>query len=176
MRMSPVVGRDLLVHNLRVVSEPTVPVAETRILPMSRMRSAGLVLGAASLTTLGALMVGYGSALGWVVAGFFGVGGLFAAVGLVRPPTLRLDRDGFTLRESFRRPRRRRWADCSPFVVWKRGKRQRLGVAYASDEVDWLPLRAVNTFLAGGHETIRLGYGALKAEELAELLNGYRLA
>jgi hypothetical protein len=162
------------------MSEPTVPVADTRVLVMSRRRSAGVLLGCAAFTAMGALWISYDFAFGWALAGFFGIVAIPAMASLVRPPTLRLDREGFTVCETFRRPRRprrprrRRWADCSPFLVWRRGKRQRLGVVYVSHEDDRVLWRVFNILLAGGDESIPLGFGGLRAEELAELLNGYR--
>lgn len=83
-------------------------------LPKPRLTSAMLVLIGGGFAAIGIWMIRDGEALGWTVAGFFG---LCAAIGVAQwfsNAGVSLDRDGFEVRSLMKRTRYA-WSDVSAF-------------------------------------------------------------
>jgi hypothetical protein len=78
---------------------------------------------------------------------------------------LELDPDGFTLHGNFSRERRRSWAECGAFAA------SRTSVVYSTSLTSKPSWHRVNRALAGGDESIPVGFGDLSATELANLMN-----
>ena len=134
-----------------------------------------LVLGiCAMFVALGWFMVTQGAWFGWVVAGFFGPGGLVVvAMLLLRGwPSIVLDENGFEFTASFSRRSRLAWSDVLGFFVMRMYGSRMIGIAFAPDA----PMRGARRFaraISGVEGAIPDQY-ALSPEELCTLLNQWR--
>jgi hypothetical protein len=143
----------------------TTPEHHRQVLVLSQTRTVRFLLLAAVFVAIGILGIARGNVFGWVTVVFFGLGLLVFAFRLIKPPTLELDPDGFTLHGNFSRERRRSWAECGAFAA------SRTFVVYSTSLTSKPRLRRVNRALAGGDESIPVGFGDLSATELANLMN-----
>jgi hypothetical protein len=143
----------------------TTPEHHRQVLVLSQTRTVRFLLLGAVFVAIGTLMIARGNVFGWVTVVFFGLGLLGFAIRLIKPPTLELDPDGFTLHGNFSRERRRSWAECGAFAA------SRTFVVYSTSLTSKPRWRRVNRALAGDDESIPVGFGDLSATELANLMN-----
>jgi hypothetical protein len=136
------------------------------------------LVGSLAFVVIGAWMVGTGSALGWVVIVFFGVGlVVFPLAMLPGSASLRIGRDGYVVRWMFR-DRAESWEHIKIFVPSRLPSitpQWRVGFLYH----EWYVPRggragrgglAASTSLSGLHGRLPNNFG-LSAQELADLLN-----
>lgn len=128
----------------------------------------------AMFTAGGSWMIAEGEALGWLVAGFFGIGGLaIVAVTLLRgAPRLILDADGFEFTAVFRRSKIP-WSAVDEFYVMRMSGAKMIGIAFSSAYTEMRRARAVAEAVSGAEGAIPDSY-AKSPEELCALLNEWR--
>ena len=134
-----------------------------------------LVLGiCAMFVVLGWFMTTQGEWFGWVVAGFFGPGGLAViAVLLLRGwPSIILDDQGFEFTAVFRRSRFA-WSDIDAFFVTSISGARMIGIDFAPE---YKPMRRTRRWVRAftGSEGAIPDQYALSPDELCTLLNQWR--
>ena len=110
---------------------------------------------------------------------FWFAGGFFLLCALISTPLmlgvgsrLILERDSFTCRTLFR-SFTRQWRECSDFHPVYAGLRRYVGFTTQQDEAAHPNLAAVNRALVGASGMLPETFG-ISAEELADLMNGFR--
>jgi len=122
----------------------------------------------------GWFMVSQGEWFGWVVAGFFGPGGLVVLAMLLWRgwPSIVLDDKGFELTAVFRRSRIA-WADVDAFFVTSISGAKMLGMDFVPGYEPLKRARRLAQFLTGSEGAIPDQY-ALSPEDLCRLLEEWR--
>lgn len=108
----------------------------------------------------------------WPSVGFFGVGALIQLVITVQGASLRLQPDGFVVRQLWRR-RFTRWSDTGPFTVVAVPPAATKLVAFDDARAHATKLGTVNHALMGHTTGLPDSYG-LSHEDLATLMNQWR--
>lgn len=90
------------------------------------------------------------------------------------PPTLTLDREGFTLHQAPARPLRQPWHGCGPFTAYRSTRGSSVIVESPAFAARSRIMSRVNRFLLDGCATIPTGFDGYSAGALAALLNDYR--
>ena len=134
-----------------------------------------MVLGICAMFVAGGwFMVTQGEWFGWVVAGFFGPGGLAViAVLLLRGwPSILLDEDGFEFTAVFRRSRFA-WSDIDAFFVTDISGAKMIGIDFAPH---YKPMRRTRRWVHAftGMEGAIPDQYALSPEDLCTLLSQWR--
>lgn len=143
----------------------TTPDQHREVLVLSR-RSSVRMLGLGAVMVAASVFVSVQvSPVGWFAVALFGLCTLLAVLRLIKPPTLELGQDGFTMHATFPRVRTRSWAQCTGFVAWRAGVFYRTTL---TSKPRWW--RRANRAL-GGDESIPVGFGGLPGTELADLMN-----
>jgi hypothetical protein len=141
----------------------------------SRTRWFWVLLGCMIFVAGGIHMIAVGAATGWLVAGFFGLGTVVAAVMLLPGAgALKLDRDGFEVTSLYRR-HRTRWQDATGFeavTVAVPFRVQRM-VAYDDVNLAGQSLAKLSVAIAGHNAGLPDTYG-LAVDDLAGLLKAWR--
>ena len=89
------------------------------VLHASRRKAVVLLLGSALFVAVGYWMIQDGEGpWGWATALFFGACGLTAVASLLRPGSLRLTPDGFSVRHMGRGSFASSWHECDGFRTW----------------------------------------------------------
>ena len=141
------------------------------LLPSKRRWGAVLAIGLA-LMAASLFSIRDQPAVGWISLAFFGACTLVAAVQLLPGASaLKLDQEGFVVRNLFREWRTR-WEDIGPFrvvrlVFWHMVGFDRVIPAGGN------PVARINSTLVGAAETLPETYG-LAPERLAALMNEWR--
>lgn len=150
---------------------------EPRTITESRVKIAGYLLLLAGMLALGAYVVKHSHTqsevcLGWFCVVFFVLGMAAVAWRLIRPQTLRLDADGFTLAGGIlRRPHRFFWRDVDRFFLVGTGTK----IAAFKYKLGHVPpglLESLNRTI-GVDGTLQRGW-TLPSKDLVNLLNTYR--
>jgi hypothetical protein len=123
----------------------------------------------------GIWMIRDGEAVGWFVAGFFGLGvPVFLLQFFPKSSFLTVDEDGIEFAALFRKCRLK-WREISEFGVYSRksiGIGMTVGINYSASFERYRKMRAVNKALLGFEGALPDTYG-LPATELATLLASY---
>jgi hypothetical protein len=139
----------------------------------SRVRWFGIFLGCLTFAAGGIWMIGGGSASGWFVAGFFGLGTIVAgAMLLPGAGALKLDRDGFEVTSLYRR-HRTRWQDATGFEAVAVPFRAQRMVVYDDVSLAGRSLAKLSVAIAGHNAGLPDTYG-LAVDDLVALLKAWR--
>jgi hypothetical protein len=121
---------------------------------------------------IGTFMIRSGDAMGWFVAGFFGLGLLVGIVCMLPGAAyLTLDAQGFTMCSLYR-AHTYRWEDVTGFGVGRVAANKMVMFNVSPSYVRSPKMRSLNVGLVGYEAGIPDSYG-LKHEALAELLSQY---
>lgn len=125
-------------------------------------------------TVVGALMIGDGRTMGWLIAVLFGLGSLVFLLQLLPNCSyLRLDPTGFTMCSLFR-SHHYRWSEVEHFGITRIGLNKMVAFNF-SDQFDRARIaRRVATEISGYEGALPDPYG-MKHEQLAELMNQWKV-
>jgi hypothetical protein len=129
----------------------------------------------AMFTVLGVFMITQGEWFGWVLCGFFGLGGIAViAVTLLRGvPRLILDEQGFEFTAVMRRTRFA-WSDVDEFYVASISGAKMVGIEFSAGYTAMPRARAFARFLTRGMEGAIADQFSKSPEELCALLEQWR--
>jgi hypothetical protein len=145
---------------------------ESMVLRPSRLKWLGLNAICLVFVIIGIFMIRSGDAMGWFVAGFFGLGLLVGIVCMLPGASyLKLDAQGFTMCSLYR-AHAFRWEDVTGFGVGRVVTNKMVMFNFSPSYVRSPKMRSLNVGLVGYEAGIPDSYG-LKHEALAELLNHY---
>jgi hypothetical protein len=163
-----------MADDLPMVRKLTAGCGELVLRP-GRSRVLGVLALCGGFTAVGAWMVAGGEWLGWLVAGFFGLGVAICAV-LLLPgsASLRLGPEGFEVCSLFR-ARSYRWADVEGFGVTSVGGNRMVAFNFAPAFPSSAVARRLAVLMIGWEGALPDTYG-IGAGELAALLNSYKHA
>ena len=102
----------------------------------------------------------------------------FTVYQVVSPPTMTIDTEGFTVQSiRLRKNRRRSWDECGAFQVRRlsTGTAGYRAVVYTTTRIGEAH-RKFNRLLADWDESVLPGFGGLRVDQLAQLMNAYRNA
>jgi hypothetical protein len=150
-------------------------VVKTQPIVLRPKRSQFLVLATICLAfvLIGAWGIARGEQAGWFCCGFFGLGIPVALISMLpNASSLELNSEGFTVRSLFRSGTTR-WEDVSDFGVGRIGPNAMVMFNFVDTYRRAGPIRWVNAALTGYEAALPDSYG-LRADELADVMNGYR--
>jgi len=148
---------------------------ERLVIEGSRRKLGFALAGCAVFTVLGFWLLDEGHAFGWVVLGFFGIGGIAViAVTLLRGvPRLILDEQGFEFTAVLRRSRFA-WSDVDAFYVTAISGAKMIGIEFSARYTALRRTRTAVRFLTGGVEAAIADQFRQSPEELCALLEQWR--
>jgi hypothetical protein len=143
------------------------------VLRASRRKWLAILVACVVSTFAGFHMVVGGAWVGLFLLGFFGFGTVVAVATIIRPTQLRIDSDGVTLVQPWRRTRYD-FKGCSEFRIWRSGYGSSM-VVFDDQSADRAPgvLSILNDKLSGSNSWFPNTFG-VSARELAALLNDRR--
>lgn len=152
--------------------ETNIPSLPTTLYP-SQLRSLFMVLLCVIFTGLGIMITRDGSATGYLISGFFGVGSIILITNLnLKASYLRLEEDGFTFCSLFR-THHIRWIDVAGFGVAKIRSRNMVMWNFGQTYQGKGGLRSVNQVICGFDAGLPNNYGK-SAYELCALMEALR--
>ncbi|ARN82715.1 STM3941 family protein [Methylocystis bryophila] len=164
-----------MVHN----PPSDAPIAlTTEVYRQSLLKVIGLGLGSLAFVVIGVSMLGDPTVeenwTAWAVIAFFGFCGLVALALAIRPQTLTLDRNGFTVAGGFvPKPHHTRWSDVQGFFVYSpQFGVKMIGFNYAPGKAPQSVLVKISRCL--GPEAGIAGGWELSPGDLVEKLNDYQ--
>lgn len=115
-----------------------------------------------------------GEKMGWLVAVFYGLAALVLIVNMIPQASyLKLDREGFEFCSLFRK-QRYNWNDVNQFWVDKISSNKMVMFDYSKKHQRAKTAREVSSMITDAEAALHDNFG-MKAEDLAELMNRYKL-
>lgn len=122
----------------------------------------------------GIYMLNDGKKMGWLVTVFFGLGMIVFIVNLFPQASyLKLDKEGFETSSLFKK-HRYSWNEISHFGVGKISNNKMVMFDFSKEYKKARKIRKVASMISGAEGALHDNFG-LKAEELAELMNAYKI-
>jgi len=123
---------------------------------------------------IGIYMLTDGEKMGWLVTVFFGLGMIVFIVNLFPQASyLKLDKEGFETCSLFKK-HRYSWSEIGHFGVGKISNNKMVMFNFSKEYQRARKIRKVSSIISGAEGALHDNFG-LKAEELAELMNAYKI-
>lgn len=147
---------------------------QTRTLYPSKTKSVLFLLLTLVFVVIGILMILDGAGMGWLVTIVFGLGTItFILNMLPQASYLKLDSEGFEMCSLFRK-HRYSWEDVSYFGVGRISHNKMVMFDFSDRYQKARKARKISSMIAGAEGALHDNFG-MKAEELADLMNAYKV-